>query len=268
MGTIAGMFVAGYLVIVLLLALAQTQLLFPRWMLGSSSALPAGAAPLSLNQGSGITLRGHLLPGDAGAAERPLLLGFGGNATDAVDLALFLREVLPEYDIAVFHYRGYGKSSGRPSAAALLDDALAQFDALQTRFGERRIVAVGFSIGVGPAAWLASERDLTGVILVTPFDTLHAIARQHYPWIPINWFFRHRMDPQAALAGSEIPIALITARRDTIIPPQRAEALAQGLETIEPGVVFSAVIDAGHNDIYGRSDFHFALRAAVRATSD
>jgi len=264
-GTIAGMLVVGYLVIVLLLALAQTQLLFPRWMLGTSPALPADATPMTLEREGGVTLHGQLLPGAGEAAERPLLLGFGGNATDAVELALFLREVLPEHDIAVFHYRGYGQSEGRPSAATLLDDAIAQFDALQTRVGDRDVVAIGFSIGVGPAAQLASERNLHGVVLVTPFDTLHAVARQLYPWIPIDWLFRHRMEPRTALAESESPIALITARRDTIIPPQRAEALAKQLETTEPGVVYNTRIDAGHNDIYGRNDFHTALREAVQA---
>lgn len=266
-GTIAGILVVGYLAIVTLLALAQTQLLFPRWMIVSTPTLPDTAVPLALEREAGVTLHGHLLPGAAPADTRPLLLGFGGNATDAAELALFLHDVLPEHDVAVFHYRGYGPSDGRPSAAALLDDALAQFDSLQSDASGRGVVTVGFSIGVGPAAHLAGERDLAGVVLVTPFDTLHAVARQHYPWIPVDWLFRHHMAPRTSLAGSATPIALITATRDTIIPPQRADALAQALETNEPGVVFNARIDAGHNDIYARSDFHAALREAVEAVS-
>jgi len=266
-GMITAMLLAGYVGMVAVLALSQTLLLFPRWMLGPSPALPADAVPLAAVGQSGVTLQGHLLPATAGSGtERPLVLGFGGNATDARELAMYLREVLPEHDVAGYHYRGYGPSRGRPSAAALLDDALMQFDALRHQLGERSVLAVGFSIGVGPAAHLARERPLVGVVLVTPFDSLHAVARQHYPWLPVAWLLRHRMEPLAALTATGTPIALISARRDTIIPAAHAEALARGLGETIPGVVHTAVIDAGHNDIYDRSEFRAALREAVQAT--
>ena len=53
-----------------------------------------------------------------------LLIGFGGNAQDAEVLAQELAADFPELNVGVFHYRGYGPSTGRPSEAALLADAL------------------------------------------------------------------------------------------------------------------------------------------------
>ena len=50
------------------------------------------------------------------------------------------------------------------------------------------------SIGAGPAAYLASQRPIAGLILVTPFDSLTALAREHYPWAPVSLLLRYRME--------------------------------------------------------------------------
>lgn len=259
-----GVLALCYALIVLLVALAQTSLLFPRWAMGTGPSLPAGAEPLVVVREGGVELHGQLLRAPDGAgAERPLLLAFGGNAWDGVSLALYLRDVLPEHDVASFHYRGYEPSTGRPSAAALLDDAVAVHDHLHDEFGPRPVVAVGLSIGSGPAARLSARRDLAGVVLVTPFASLTDVAQGHYPWLPVRWLYRHRMEPADDLAGAGVPVALIWAAGDRVIPPRHAVALAEALEDVEPGVVFSRRIEAEHNDLYGVPAFREALRAAV-----
>ena len=78
-------------------------------------------------------------------------------------------------------------------------------DFVQSRFGNRRVVAVGFSIGVGVAAALLARRPLEGAILVTPFDSLTAVASDHYPWLPAGLLLQHRMDPAEELKSSPDP---------------------------------------------------------------
>jgi len=101
-------------------------------------------------------------PREEAAQNAPTLLGFGGNAWNAEATALTLHALFPHRNVAAFHYRGYAPSSGRPSARALFSDSLAIFDHLhQSRAGEH-IVAVGFSIGSGVAAYLAQHRPVVG----------------------------------------------------------------------------------------------------------
>jgi hypothetical protein len=92
--------------------------------------------------------------------DRPLILGFGGNAWNGDAVAITLAGLFPDHDVAAFHYRGYRPSSGTPGARAILADALLVHDELARRTGGRRIVAVGFSLGTeSPPASPPSARS-------------------------------------------------------------------------------------------------------------
>ncbi len=242
-----------------LMAALQTSMLFPRAMVGPAPALPEAAERLQLAH-DGAVLQGVLITGDR--ADLPLLLGFGGNAWNAEDVALFLHRIAPDHPVAAFHYRGYAPSTGHPSAAALLADGLALHDLLAPR-APQGMVALGFSIGSGVAAHLAQARPIDGVVLVTPFDSLTEVARASAPWAPVRRLFRHQMPVLDDLRNSAVPVALIVAGRDTIIPPARAEALAAGLEAAGRPARSVQRLDAGHNEIYGHPGFAPGLRAAI-----
>jgi hypothetical protein len=251
-----------YLAILVLLYAFQTRLLFPTGAVGGAGPLPPGAERLTLKTPDGETLHGVHLPPHAPGAQTPLVLGFSGNAWNAEDAAAFLRQLYPAADVVTFHYRGYAPSSGAPSASALTADALLIHDEAARRFAGRRIVAVGFSIGSGVAASLASKRELAGLILVTPFDSLAQVAARHYPWLPVRLLFRHEMAAAKWLAGTRTPTAILAGERDTLIPPPRTDALRKAV----PNLVFDRTFrGAGHNDIYDRPDFQAAMREALAA---
>ncbi len=134
------------------------------------------------------------------------------------------------------------------------------FDRLQQEHGGgRSVVAVGFSIGSGVAAHLARHRPVAGLILVTPFDSLEALARDLYWWAPVGLLLRHRMPTADFVRGSPVPTALIVAEHDTIVPAQRSAPLRAAV----PNLVFERAVDAGHNDLYGRPAFVAAMREAL-----
>jgi pimeloyl-ACP methyl ester carboxylesterase len=223
--------------------------------------LPASARRLEASTPDGEVLAGVRIPAVMGARDgrAPTLLGFGGNAWNAEAMALYLHGLFPDREVVAFHYRGYAPSSGRPSAEALLSDSILVFDRLQQAHARECIVAIGFSVGSGVAAYLARHRPVTGLVLVTPFDSLEALARDHYWWAPIGLLLRHRMPTIDFVRGSPVPTALIMAARDTIVPARRSAALRPAIANL----VFEATIDAGHNDLYGRPAFAAAMRKAL-----
>jgi pimeloyl-ACP methyl ester carboxylesterase len=255
---------ALYLLVLAILFFAQTALIFPVGHVAPAAALPATAEPLEARAGTGERLRGIHIPPARQGRERLLLLGFGGNATDAATTAALLHDLFPEADVAAFHYRGYPPSEGRPGASALQADAPVVHDLLRARLHPARIVIAGFSVGSGVAASLAAHRPIDGLILVTPFDSLGAVAAGHYPWLPVRLLLRHRLEPAAELRASRVPVAIVAGGADTLVPRARTDALRRAL----PRLVFDRIIaGAGHNDIYADPAFRTAMREALAAVT-
>ena len=251
-----------YLAAAIFLYFAQTAMLFPARLAAPPGPPPPSARSLELATPSGERLRGLHLPPRAGTGERFLILGFGGNAWNAAAAAEYLHDLFPEADVVAFHYRGYRPSTGRPSADDLVADAPLVYDEAVGRLKPKRVIAVGFSIGTGIGATLAGKRKLDGLILVTPFDSLKAVAQSTFPWLPIGPFFQHEIDAGAGMKGVRVPTAIIGAERDELIPAARTEALRPKV----PNLVYDETIaGAGHNDIYARKAFQHAMSEAYQA---
>ena len=97
--------------------------------------------------------------------------------------------------------------------------------------------------------------------LVTPFDSLEALARELYWWAPVGMLLRHRMPTLEFVRGALAPTALIVAEHDKIVPARRSAPLRQPVRNL----VFARNIDAGHNDLYDHRHFAEAMREALAA---
>ena len=238
----------------------QSHLIFPTHAVAAAGPFPKGAKRLSVKSADGSELAGIHSPPDHAVGDRTLVLGFGGNAWNGQDVAEYLHELYPDADVVAFHYRGYKPSKGSPSAEGLIADAPLVYDAAVELVKPVRTIAVGFSIGCGIASQLATARKLDGLILVTPFDSLKAVAQSMFPWIPLGPFFSHEIDAAAAIRKVDLPVAIIAAQRDEIVPTDRTDALRK----VASNLIFDRTIPrSGHNDIYTRSDFQDAMREAL-----
>ncbi|MGQ0558235.1 MAG: alpha/beta hydrolase [Sphingosinicella sp.] len=246
---------AAYLAIAALMYFTQTAMLFPASQVAAMPP-PPGSEPLELVTPSGERLVGLLVPPVGRNGEPLLILGFAGNAWNAVAAAEYLHDLFPSAHVAAFHYRGYAPSGGVPGAEAFQQDALLIHDFVRTRLQPARTVAIGFSVGSGVAAYLAAHRPVTGLILVTPFDSLAEVAADHYPWLPVRWLLRHRLEPADDLLGLDLPVAILAGERDSLVRPARTAGLRLAL----PNLVFDRTIaGASHNDIYDHPEFRHGL---------
>jgi pimeloyl-ACP methyl ester carboxylesterase len=237
----------------------QDRMLFPTGMIPPAEPLPPGAERLEIVRG-GDRIHGVRIPPGRPSPSAQVVLGFGGNAWNAEEMADYLHLLYPDSEVLAFHYRGYKPSGGQASAAALVEDAPFAFDLAAERFPGRPIVAVGFSIGSGVAASLAPKRPLSGLILVTPFDSLTEVAAGHFRWLPVRLLFRHELRSAEWLAGSKVPVALIAAERDTLVRPERTESLRRA---IPKPVLSRTVPGVDHNSIYQSPEFRETMREAM-----
>lgn len=237
----------------------QDSMLFPKAEAAIAAyPLPKEARPLSLRTSDGQTIHGHHLP--AREESRGLMIGFPGNSWNAEDFLFFLGHKLADFDLVAFHYRGYGPNPGRPSERAFFADALTIHDALTTELRPKAVYTAGFSIGSGVAGYLAAQRPVEGALLVTPFDSMEGIARQRFPWAPTGMLLRHRFQTARHLARADVPVAMIMAAEDRIVPPARSLALQRALRHL----VFATTIpEVGHSSIYEDPRFDAALSQAM-----
>jgi pimeloyl-ACP methyl ester carboxylesterase len=240
---------------------AQTSIFFPARIVPRAGPLPSGAERIELTAPDGVRLEGVLIPAARPTDGRVAILGFAGNASNAAAIAEFLSSIYPEHPVIAFHYRGYAPSGGTPGAAALLDDAPLLYDLARQRLRPARIVVVGISIGSGIAAGLSARRPVDGLILVTPFDSLEAVAADRFPWLPVSLLIRHKLPSAETLRDSKVPVAIVAAEHDDVIPPARTAALAAAVGN---PISVVTIPDTRHNDIAFHPAFRDKMRAALR----
>jgi hypothetical protein len=188
----------------------------------------------------------------------PLVIYFGGNAEE---VSWMLEEAGNVPGVAWLHvnYRGYGLSGGSPGEAVLVSDAVEWFDHAMTLPGAdaKRIYVFGRSLGSGVAVALAAQRPLAGLILATPFDSLAAVAKRYYWYLPVDLLLKHRFDSIALAPALKQPLLCLIAERDEVIPPVHGERLFEAWGGTKRKIVLQ---EAGHNSTDAHPMFWPAIR--------
>lgn len=174
---------------------------------------------------------GTKLHGWYAAAENPTAVilvahGNAGNITHRVDLLRSLNSVVGA-SVLVFDYRGYGRSEGTPDEPGILQDARAArtWLAEKANVSEQDIVLMGESLGTGVVVDLAAQDGARGVILQSAFTSLPAVAARIYPWIPVRWLMRTRLDSLTKIGRYTGPLLQFHGDEDEIVPFENGQEL-------------------------------------------
>jgi len=198
-----------------------------------------------------------------GSVAAPMVMYFGGNAEEVSWMLEAVGDprtsATPNVAWVLVDYRGYGASEGAPSEAALLSDAARWYDYAveMPDVDPTRVFAFGRSLGSGVAVQLAKARQLAGVILVTPYDSLAAVAKHYYPYLPVDWMLKHRFDSIAQAPQLTLPLLCVIAERDEVIPPEHAERLYAAWAGPKRRLGLG---NAGHNNTDSAEHFWPAVR--------
>jgi uncharacterized protein len=186
-----------------------------------------------------------------------VILYFGGNAEDVLYTAGTL-PLIGARRMLVVNYRGYGASKGRPGQKELYEDGLAIYDyAISSGVRPDRVVVMGRSLGSGVASMLAGSREVRAAILITPFDSLVAVAAGHYPIFPVRLLLRHPFPSEDWARRARAPALILAAERDDIVPPRHATRLS---EAWAGAAQFHLLAGTGHNDIEQSPEYYLRIR--------
>lgn len=212
---------------------------------------PTGESEIEIDRGDAV-LRGWIVnPGREHA-----VIYFGGNAERIENCIPDYRDLFPEHTVYFVNYRGYGESTGTPTEGNLCSDAVAIYDAVIP--DHENITVLGRSLGTGVAAYLAANRQVHQLILVTPFDCLENIAADMYPIFPVGLIMKDRFDSAELAPRITAPTLVIMAENDSVIPRESTERL---ISAFDPATVQTAVIEnATHDDIQAYTQYLMRIR--------
>ena len=166
---------------------------------------------------AGVQIGWQSLDGDPKNA----LLVVHGNAGNALHRTYYHQYARQggRWKTYILEYPGYGFRAGQPTEASLTAAGMEAVDELAKTPGGK-IWMLGESLGSGVAAAVAANRKekVSGLILVTPFDSMVEAARSHYPWLPVKMLLRTRFESDKHLAGYPGPAAFVIAEKDTVVP--------------------------------------------------
>jgi fermentation-respiration switch protein FrsA (DUF1100 family) len=195
----------------------------------------------------GERLHGWWMPTTAAEGIGHILFchGNAGNVGDRVVTAGVLGAA--GFDVLLFDYRGYGRSTGRPSERGTIRDGRAARTAMLRRpeVETDRVVLHGESLGGAVALRLAVEDAPAGLILQSTFTSVRDVARVHYPWIPQAVV--PDAYPSLSLMGQlTAPLLVLHGEQDEIVPVTQGRALYEAASVPKRIGILPAL---GHNDL-------------------
>ena len=180
---------------------------------------------------------------------------FGGNGENTLYNAEDLSQTLPEHTIYLVNYRGYGGSSGTPTESGLFQDAINIHEALSLR--HQHISVIGRSLGSGIAVYLASKRPVEKMILVTPFDSITALANKQYPLYPVDLLLKDKYESSLYASQTTTPALLVVAENDRMIPAAHAHKLAEKFPAHQAQLI--TIPASNHNNISAKAAYWQAI---------
>lgn len=173
---------------------------------------------------------------------------FHGNGGTAGWRGLYIKE-LSRFGLRVIlaEYPQYGGRPGKLGEESFVRDGVETVRQATAQYG-RPLYLLGESLGCGVVGGVVRQipETVDGVILVTPWDSLPAVARRHYPSWLVRLLLVDSYDNVANLAPYHGPVAVVGAAADEVIPVEHAATLYASLPG--PDKRFWLVAGGRHND--------------------
>lgn len=170
--------------------------------------------------------------------------GNAGNMSHRLHRVKFFHDM--GFNVLLFDYRGYGKSTGKPSEKGLYKDTIAAYDYLREEKGieDVDIIAYGKSLGGAMAADLCLNRKVKTLVIESTFSSVTDCAKEIYPFLPASLIVTQKYDTESKIGEINIPKLILHGRNDEIINFKHAEVIYNAANEPKEFIAFWG----GHND--------------------
>ena len=144
-------------------------------------------------------------------------------------------------------YRGYGKSTGKPSTEGVITDAQAMYKYLLERGYKAEDISVyGRSIGGAVALELAVREKVKSVVVQSSFTSLKEIAKELYPFIPDALIKNDSWNSKELIKKINVPVLISHGDKDEIVKVSHSYKLYEMANEPKKIIILK---DAAHNDL-------------------
>ncbi len=177
-----------------------------------------------------------------------LLLYFHGNAGNIYNRIPDLERIRNSgINVAGVSYRGYGKSQGHASEKGIYSDGKAVYNFLTAdlAYSPGNIAIMGRSIGTTAAVNTAQNKEIAGLILVSPLTDAADQARSSGLGI-FSWLAGNSFNNVSKLKNIDVPLLVIHGTNDRIISFNMGREI---YNKYKGDKTFVAIEGGGHNDL-------------------
>lgn len=180
------------------------------------------------------------------------ILYFGGNAESMAQTSENIAKQFSSFTVYLMNYRGYGGSTGEASEEGLYSDALKLYDTIKPK--HNCISIGGRSLGSGIAIYVAAQREVFKLALITPYDSIINVAQGMYPLFPISFLLHDKYDSVSRIKDIKAKTFIVFAQNDNIITRERTQHLIDAFDAAQLQVVM--IKNRGHIDISSDAKYY------------
>jgi fermentation-respiration switch protein FrsA (DUF1100 family) len=114
----------------------------------------------------------------------------------------------------------------------------------QRRVPATRVILAGRSLGSAVAVELATTVDAAGLLMFSAVDSVPRTAARLFPYVPASFLTRYRFDNRTKVPTLHIPIVMVHAVDDQVVPLSAARAMFREIRAPKRLVE----TDGGHHD--------------------
>ena len=160
------------------------------------------------------------------------------------------------YDVFILDYRGFGKSEGKIySQEQLFQDNQIIYNQLKTKYNEKNIIVLGYSIGTGLAAKLASQNNPKLLILQAPYYNLTDMMKQKFSFIP-TFILKYKFATNDYLKSCKMPVIIFHGDQDQVIYYGSSKKLEKEFKN---GDKLISLTGQGHNGMTDNFEYQIAM---------
>lgn len=182
------------------------------------------------------------------------LHGNGGSVNSCAIVAETFTRL--HYDVFMLDYRGYGKSEGEIDGEEQIHrDVQTAYYELKKSYPENNICVLGYSIGTGFAAKLASMNHPRLLILHAPYYNMTDLITHKYRVVPA-FILKYKLKTNEYLNKCKMPVVIFHGEKDHGIYPGSSLKLKKEFKTRDTLILLK---DVTHNGIIKSDEYQLLI---------